>query len=343
MPPCRSLAGIEASHYDRDRGPVDVVRARAEGIDFFTHKITEGTSYVDPRAKSTLERAWAAGFPFLGAYHVLRQGRPLAQVAFLLDRCDALIPWARTHPGWFWQLDCESWQDGKIPAPTLADIHTAADELVRVTGRRVVVYAPKWVYGSRLADLRYPIWASSYVGGIGPFRQLYPGDTSPRWNRYSSETDPPVILQYSSKATIAGQPTCDANAFRGDLDDLARLLLPADAGPIKGSDDMLRDEQLMSAKISALQGLDDIASTLRLGHSGIGGPGDKHWINRVLEDIQAKVSALTAPVVTDQQIEALAARIADVLVRRPDTPLGPDDVPTIVAGVQEALRHGTGA
>ena len=325
----------DISHYDSDRGPVNLARAVGEGIQCVTHKVSEGRSYTDPRAGAVLARARAAGVPLLGGYHVLRRGAPVDQAAFFISRASAVAPWWTEHPGWFWQLDCESWQDGTIPAPTLADIHAAADHLVARTGRRVIVYAPAWVYGQSLRGLRYPLWASRYVDGAKPFQQLYPGDGWKGWAPYSGIT--PTILQYSSSAVIAGQPQCDANAYRGTLAGLAEVLAPDLIG-----DDMLRDEQLLSAKISALQALDDVASSLRLGHSGIGGPGDKHWINRTLEQILAKVDALAGPTFTDDQVDALAGRIAEALVEREDTPLGPDDVPAIVAGVQQALRAGTG-
>jgi hypothetical protein len=90
-----------------------------------------------------------------------------------------------------------------------------------------IVYAPKWVYGDSLTGLGYPLWASSYVNGSGTGASLYAkagGDSSSRWNAYSGRI--PAILQFSSSATIAGQTTCDANAFRGTLDQLKALVAP---------------------------------------------------------------------------------------------------------------------
>jgi hypothetical protein len=89
------------------------------------------------------------------------------------------------------------------------------------------VYAPKWVYADSLAGLGYPLWASSYVNGVGTGAALYSKagrDTSSRWGAYSGQT--PAILQFTSSATIAGQTTCDASAFRGTLDQLKALVAP---------------------------------------------------------------------------------------------------------------------
>jgi hypothetical protein len=90
------------------------------------------------------------------------------------------------------------------------------------------VYAPKWCYGDALVGLSWPLWASSYVSGTGGFRALYPGDDSTRWAAYSGQT--PAILQYSSSATIGGQTTSDANAYRGTLQELTTLVAPGWSG-----------------------------------------------------------------------------------------------------------------
>jgi hypothetical protein len=99
---------------------------------------------------------------------------------------------------------------------------------------RPIVYAPEWVYGDTLDGLRYPLWASRYVTGAGPASKLYPGDSSPRWAAYSGQT--PAILQFTSSATIVGQTTCDANAYRGTLAQLTALIAPG------WEDDVTKDE-----------------------------------------------------------------------------------------------------
>src|SRR5262249_55808726 len=53
-------------------------------------------------------------------------------------------------------------------------------------------------------------------------RDLYPGDSYAGWGSYSGQT--PAIVQYTSSATIAGRTTCDANAFRGTIDQLLTLI-----------------------------------------------------------------------------------------------------------------------
>jgi hypothetical protein len=113
--------------------------------------------------------------------------------------------------------------------PKVADIKAFCDRLVSKTASvyRPIVYAPKWAYGDTLKGLGYPLWASSYVDGAGTGSALYAkagGDSSSRWGAYSGQV--PAILQFTSSATIAGQTTCDANAYRGTIDQLKALVAP---------------------------------------------------------------------------------------------------------------------
>ncbi|MFG2038761.1 glycoside hydrolase family 25 protein [Dactylosporangium sp. NPDC048998] len=214
-----AVFGWDASDFDWDRGPMDLGAARAAGIDFFTHKATEGIGTRHRHYGEALARARAAGVPFLGAYHVVRSTSSVAaQVDFCLAYVDAKTPWWREHPGWFFQCDLEHWPYDKV-APSVGVAW--CERMEARTGRRVLLYAPRWAYGDTIGG-GAPLWASNYVPGRGGFRELYPNDTSTRWRPYSGRT--PVILQYSSNATIGRQPTCDANAFRGTVADFARLI-----------------------------------------------------------------------------------------------------------------------
>lgn len=214
-----TLFGWDASNFDHSRGRMDMAAAARDGISFYTHKATEGTSTLHHPGAS-LAAARDAGIPFLGCYMVPRTPGPsvAAQVSYFLQWVDKQAPWWRTFPGWFWQMDTEHWTYDAV-RPGVG--HEAAQLLAARTGRRVLHYAPEWAYGGTV-PAGEALWASSYVAGSGPYRALYPGDGSSRWHAYSGRT--PAILQYSSKATIGSQPGCDANAFRGSTADFARLI-----------------------------------------------------------------------------------------------------------------------
>jgi hypothetical protein len=240
-----TLYGWDASDFDWPRGPMDLAAARADGISFFTNKATESTNTQHVHYGEAMNRARAAGIPFLGAYHVVRTLSVSAQVDYHLAYVNAQTPWWSSFPGWFFQADLEEWSYDAV-APSLGVAFAA--EVERRTGRRCLLYAPEWAYGDTIGGSA-PLWASSYgVNPKLPYRAAYPGDTSLRWGSYSGRT--PVILQFGSQATIGRQPGCDINAFRGTSADFAQLirgeavlgggtpLTPSTTTPVQPEDDM---------------------------------------------------------------------------------------------------------
>ena len=221
--------GWDASHYDDPAGVRD-------GIDFYTHKLTDGDHfYLDPEYRAAMDAARAVGIPVLGAYHVLHGQRSLRnQAQWMVERADALTPWWRTWPYWIWQMDCEPF--GYNIRPGVAECNAFGRELMAASGRplrAVEGYLPAWSYGSGVTLLEFPWWQSSYVAGSGPYRSLYPGDTSSRWTAVGRRAD---FLQYSSSAVIAGQTTCDANAFVGTLDNLKAFIGGGAPAPARETD-----------------------------------------------------------------------------------------------------------
>jgi GH25 family lysozyme M1 (1,4-beta-N-acetylmuramidase) len=215
-----TIFGFDMSHFDEP----GLGTALAEGIAFVTHKA--GGDRDDPELAAWWSgvRGVDPGRLLLGAYWVLLPGDPAGRADAFLSRLDAGCPGWRDRP-FLLQADCEKWRGDPHTVPSKAEITAFCDRLVaRMPKLRPVVYAPKWVYGNSLAGLKYPLWASSYVTGAGGFRSLYPGDSSSRWAPYSGQT--PAILQYTSSATIGGQTTSDANAYRGTLAQLVALVAP---------------------------------------------------------------------------------------------------------------------
>lgn len=211
--------GWDLSHYDSP----DSRHAVVEGFQFFTHK-AGGDS---PDAE--IGRWWdlmkpLRGQALLGAYWVLYPRDAARRADSFIARLDATCDGWRDGP-FILQVDCEIWGGDLGSKPGRSDIRAFCDRLTdRMPKLRPIVYAPKWAYGDSLTGLGYPLWASSYVTGTGSASSLYPGDTSARWNSYSGQV--PAVLQFSSSATIAGQSTCDANAYRGTIEELTALVSP---------------------------------------------------------------------------------------------------------------------
>ncbi len=219
-----TVFGWDASDFDWSRGSMNLSAAYNAGIRFFTHKATEDIRTKHVRYGDAMVRARDAGVPILGAYGVPRtpgfpRGTVNQQVDFYLNYVDSKTPWWRDWEHWFFQVDLEHWSSGGAVYDAVAPSVglTWCARIAELTHRRVVLYAPKWAYGDGIGG-DWPLWASNYVSGAGNFTNLYPGDASSRWSAYSGRT--PVILQYTSNATIGSQGTCDANAFRGSLDQM---------------------------------------------------------------------------------------------------------------------------
>jgi GH25 family lysozyme M1 (1,4-beta-N-acetylmuramidase) len=219
-----NVFGWDASDYDWQRGPMDLAAAARDGIQFFTHKATEATSTRHRNYGEAMRRARDAGIPVLGAYHVVRSAPSVAsQVDYFLSYLDSQTPWWRDWPDFFVQVDLEKWSYDKVPAHIGESF---ADLVEQRSGRRAVIYASRGQYGNELSGTSHLLWNANY--GTNPdmhFRSAYAfrgGDSGPGWVSYSGRI--PTFWQYGSRTTIGSQTICDANAFRGTLDQMRALI-----------------------------------------------------------------------------------------------------------------------
>lgn len=230
-----TIFGWDASDFDLSRGGMNYRAAYDAGIRFFTYKGTEGTQFKH-KTGPAIAGAKAAGIPFYGSYVVPRtpgnngHGTVDQQANYFLYHLDGNCPGWRTDPRFFLQVDLEHWgYDNVSPETGIA----MCKALKAKTGKFVILYAPKWAYGNSI-PLGFPLWSSDY--GNNPavdFKSAYPGDSGSGWQTYSGQT--PKIWQYGSRTIIGTQPGCDANAFRGSVDDFAKMLGGNMAGEIADS------------------------------------------------------------------------------------------------------------
>lgn len=198
---------------------MDLGAAYRDGIRFFTHKATESTDVQHVHYGDAMNRARAAGIPFLGAYHVVRSGDVAGEVQYFLAYLDAKTPWWRTFPGWFFQIDLEKWSYDDVPA---AAGQAFGAVLGREAGHVSLLYASQGQYGNSLGG-SLPLWNANYgYNPVAHYREAYPGDTGVGWSEYSGRV--PRIWQFGSNLKIGSQPNCDANAFRGTAEDFARMI-----------------------------------------------------------------------------------------------------------------------
>lgn len=219
-----TVFGWDASDYDWGRGPMDLGAAARDGIAWFTYKATEGTRVRHTHTGEALRRARDAGIPVLGVYHVVRSpADAAAEVAYCLNYVNSQVPWWSSWPHWVWQIDLERWPYDSVPA---GEGEQFADIIQARTGRLAVIYASRSQYGDQLRGTSHPLWNADY--GSNPavgYRAAYVargGDAGRGWGPYSGIT--PTFWQYGSRTVIGRQPTCDASAYRGTLDQLKRLV-----------------------------------------------------------------------------------------------------------------------
>jgi len=227
-----------------------------------------------------------------------------------IARLDATCKGWRDRP-FILQVDCEEWGSNPGTVPGRADIEAFCDRLrVRAPKLRAIVYAPEWVYGNKLAGLDYPLWASRYVSGSGAASKLYPGDGSSKWGAYSGQT--PAILQFTSSAVIAGQTTCDANAYRGTLAELTALVAPGwteeiDDMPMTANEfvNLLQDDNVRRALAAGVWKTDGvITAPADAAPNADGSPNTKWTGDGYLGSIRG--AAVSARTYANQALAAIA-------------------------------------
>ncbi|WP_412539201.1 hypothetical protein R8Z50_25575 [Longispora sp. K20-0274] len=223
--------GRDSSNHDWDRGPMNLVAERADGSLFHVAKVggigpTEGGRYQDPFFAEAMRRGMAAGFPVLGDYFVCCPTQYASvgeQVGYWISLLDQGFPAWRDHP-MIHQLDAESWEaeDQGYPASWQDCRDLLTEFSARVPTGYKIWYAPRRLYDDA-PDIGFDIWTPDYHTNGRGYRELYPGDDDFAWGAYSGSGRAPRIFQYASDALMGDDPQCDANKFRGSLDDLLAL------------------------------------------------------------------------------------------------------------------------
>lgn len=217
----------------------------AEGFTFVEHKVSEGNYYTDPYWPTVLQWGRDTGNIIVGYHYVTVDDAAEQAQTYLSNVGDPTVPC---------MLDFEANGGDIANFWAVWRAFAAAGVNMRLS------YIPHWYWAQigspSLADV-VGLVASSYVGGTGYASVLYPGPNWPGWNSYGGAR--PQLLQFTDRAVVAGL-SCDADAFRGSVADLHRLL--GTGGPLMA----LSDEQ----QLQLLNAVLDIQTQLR-------GPGLTGW------------------------------------------------------------------
>ena len=175
-------------------------------------KATEGDYYRDASYGRFKSEAAALGSIFSG-YHFLKSDIDAASQA------DYYHAFAGATPC---MIDVETEGASK---PTVDEVVAFANRLKAVGGRAWAVYFPKWYHDqvggdlSRLAGAGLVLVSSNYTSY---------SDNGPGWESYGGAT--PRIWQYTNAQPYGGG-SCDFNAFRGTVGDLAALVNGSGGAP----------------------------------------------------------------------------------------------------------------
>ncbi|MTE14201.1 GH25 family lysozyme [Nocardia aurantiaca] len=203
-----TLYGVDISNW---QAGISISEIAAEGFSWIEAKVSEGDYLQDPTWPEFLASAQAIDLPIIGYHYAIADCAPAAQVR----------TWLANNGGPNAMIDFES-DSGDID-DFWALVRAFDDVGVNVT----LTYLPQW-YWERIGspDLsQVPgLVASAYPGGSGYARDIYAaagGDSGEGWTPYGNAQ--PLIWQFSDQASIVGMKL-DANAFRGDIEDLIALI-----------------------------------------------------------------------------------------------------------------------
>jgi hypothetical protein len=191
------------------------------GISGMTHKMSQGSGYVDPYGRIAQKYCAANRLRFLG-YHFATADDPAAQVN----------NWLCAGGGNNVEIDFEDLSPGAQPTLNMAMfwdlVYAFNDAKINVA----LAYLPAWYANDIGADLSpfaasdIALHSSAYPMGysVGPPNDLYrgcDGDAGEGWAPYCNGP-PPTIWQFTSTASIGGI-NVDCNAYHGTSANLNQL------------------------------------------------------------------------------------------------------------------------
>lgn len=203
-------------------------------------KVTEGTSYVNPRwgpAKPVMRALGNHGFVPLAYMFLDATATGAAQASHFAAVAGDLA-------GFGIVVDGERAPDG---SPTMQQARDAVGQLRRsYPGHPVGGYFPHWYTGGEDLSFVDWLWASEYVSGSGDPGILYSRVPAAWWAPYGGKA--PLLLQFTPSAAVAGiSGPVDCSAFHGTPAQLAALVLRAVPPPVYVRTPVLRPGSAGSA------------------------------------------------------------------------------------------------
>jgi lysozyme len=157
--------GLDLSHHQNDKGPVNFNSMKADGVSFVIVKATEGTTYKDPFYEKNVDDAQASGMK-VGAYHFARFGSVADVQAELNHFISEIKGDGLTYPA---VLDLET-NDHKLSKTVLTDLAILFLEGIEKAGFFAMLYTGKSFLENHLDESRlksYAKWIARYNSTLG--------------------------------------------------------------------------------------------------------------------------------------------------------------------------------
>lgn len=203
------LFGLDLSHYQSTS--LDLAQCRREGVGFVFIKSSEGSTFIDPVFTTRLAQARAAG-QLVAAYHYVRSNATAAAQVACVQR---VVP-----------RDVPVIPDVEANSGGVALVRDFVTQLQAAGYKVPFTYLPRWYWqqiGSPSLVGLPSLWSSRYPDNVvGDLAAEYDRAPASYWTGYGGIDV--AVLQFTSSARVAGNQPLDANAYRGDLAQLAALL-----------------------------------------------------------------------------------------------------------------------
>ena len=215
-----TVFGIDVSKW---QGEIDWPRVKSSGIQFAISRASIGT-VGDVWFARNLLGSDAAGIPLTGAYHYLYPRSWVSPEA----QCDKFLAMlGGAADGYLTVVDVE------YKGTDITDVRRfAARFRDRTNGHPLIVYTGGWFWRGYMGNVRAddigPLWESRYVDPTpGSPSVMYQRVPASWWTPGYGGWDAATLLQFTSSSVVPGiAGRCDANAFRGTLDQLRLLARP---------------------------------------------------------------------------------------------------------------------
>lgn len=192
--------GIDVSHWQNDRGPIDWQEVKASGVEFVIVKATERTSYVDPYFKRNVQGAKAAGLK-VGAYHFARFGNSAQVQAELNHFLKTIKGMGLDYPA---VLDLET-NDHRLSSAELTDLAIEFMMGVERAGYFTMLYTGKSFLENTLQEKRlfgrFGLWIARYNSFLGRTADMWQFTSSGQISGIKG----PVDVNWNYRSDLKGE------------------------------------------------------------------------------------------------------------------------------------------